>query len=63
MTGIYYPELLDVLRAAGLQGRRELDDQRLADPGPLSGGFPAPPLAVWWHHTASSTSPANDLAT
>jgi len=26
-----------------------------------SGGFPAPPLAVFWHHTASSTSPANDL--
>jgi hypothetical protein len=61
MTGIYYPELLDVLRAAGCKVAENATTNGWQTRARSSGGFPAPPLAVWWHHTASSTSPANDL--
>ena len=63
MTGIYYPDLLDVLADAGC---RVAEIPGLTDGWQTrarsSGGFPSPPLGVWWHHTASSTTPANDLA-
>jgi hypothetical protein len=63
VTGIYYPEMLDVLAAAGC---RVAEIPGLTDGWQTrarsSGGFPAPPLGVWWHHTASSTSPYSDLS-
>lgn len=62
MTGIYYPQLLDVLRAAGVTVAESETTAGWQTRARSSGGFPAPPLGVWWHHTASATSPANDLA-
>jgi hypothetical protein len=61
VTGIYYAELLDVLRAAGCQVAESAVTAGWQTRARSSGGFPAPPLAVWWHHTASATTPANDL--
>ena len=62
MTGIYYPEMLDVLRATGCQVAESSTTAGWQTRARSSGGFPAPPLGVWWHHTASSATPANDLA-
>jgi peptidoglycan hydrolase-like protein with peptidoglycan-binding domain len=59
---IYYPEMLDVLRAAGCAVAENDITDGWQTRARSSGGFPSPPLAVWWHHTASSTSPANDLS-
>lgn len=61
MSGLYYPELLDVLRAAGCHVAESSTTAGWQTRARSSGGFPAPPLAVFWHHTASQTSPANDL--
>jgi len=61
VTGIYYPELLDVLRAAGCQVAESSTTDGWQTRARSSGGFPSPPLGVWWHHTASSTSPSSDL--
>jgi len=61
MTGIWYPEMLDVLRAAGCKVAENSTTAGWQTRSRSSGGFPAPPLGTWWHHTASSTSPANDL--
>lgn len=58
---IYYADLLDVLRAAGCQVAENNITAGWQSRSRSSGGFPAPPLGVWWHHTASSTSPDNDL--
>lgn len=62
MSGIYYPEMLDVLAAAGCLVAENATTDGWQTRARSSGGFPSPPLAVWWHHTASSTSPANDLS-
>ena len=62
MTGIYYPQLLDVLRAAGVAVAESDITAGWQTRSRSSGGFPSPPLAVFWHHTASSTTPANDLS-
>lgn len=61
MTGIYYPDMLDVLTAAGCAVAESSTTAGWQTRARSSGGFPAPPLAVFWHHTASETSPANDL--
>ena len=62
MTGIYYADMVDVLRAAGCIVSESATTNGWQTRARSSGGFPAPPLCVFWHHTASSTSPANDLA-
>ena len=62
MTGIYYPELLEVLGAAGVVCAESATTAGWQTRARSSGGFPAPPLGVFWHHTASDTTPANDLA-
>lgn len=61
MTGLYYTDLLDVLRAAGCQVAENATTNGWQRRARSSGGFPSPPLGVQWHHTASNTSPANDL--
>lgn len=62
MSGIYLTWFADVLRAAGLvvvDSGYGIDGwQRRAR---SSGGFPSTPLGVQWHHTASTTTPANDV--
>lgn len=58
MTGLYLVEAADWLRAAGLTVH-EVDGWQTR--ARSSGGFPTMPLAVQWHHTASSTSPQNDV--
>lgn len=62
MTGIYYTDMLDVLRAAGCAVAENASTAGWQSRARSSGGFADPPLGVFWHHTASSTSPANDLA-
>lgn len=62
MTGIYYTDVLDVLRAAGCRVAESSTTNGWERRARSSGGFAAPPLGVQWHHTASSTSPANDLS-
>lgn len=62
MSGIYYTDLLDVLRAAGCRVAENATTNGWQRRARSSGGFPSAPLGVQWHHTASSTSPANDLS-
>lgn len=62
MSGIYLTWLADVLRANGLT----VVDSGYGIDGwehraRSSGGFPETPLGVQWHHTASSTTPPNDI--
>lgn len=62
MSGIYLVDMVDVLRAAGcVVGESDITDgwQTRAR---SSGGFPEMPLGTFFHHTASSTTPANDLS-
>jgi hypothetical protein len=61
-VSIYYAEMLDVLAAAGCYVAESATTDGWQTRARSSGGFPEPPLGVWWHHTASSTSPANDLS-
>jgi hypothetical protein len=62
MSGLYYTDMLDVLRAAGVTCQESSTTNGWQKRARSSGGFPSPPLCVFWHHTASSTSPANDLS-
>jgi len=62
VTGIYYDDIDETLRAAGLTVRECEYNAGWQTRARSSGGFPSPPLAVFWHHTASSTSIENDLA-
>lgn len=67
MTGIYYngvdgPDMVAAARAAGMSVRESATTDGWQRRARSSGGFSSPPLGVFWHHTASSTSPANDLA-
>jgi len=60
VSGIYYP-LADILQAAGCQVGVNSINAGWETRSRSSGGFPSPPLAVFWHHTASKTSVDNDL--
>lgn len=62
MTGIYYTDMVDVARAAGCIVQIPAVCNGWERRARSSGGFPSPPIAVWWHHTASNTTPANDLS-
>jgi hypothetical protein len=62
VTGIYYVEMVDVLRNAGCVVQENSITNGWQSRARSSGGFPSPPLGVWWHHTASNTSPQNDLS-
>lgn len=62
MSGIYYTELADVLTAAGVPVGVNSINAGWERRARSSGGFPAPPLCVFWHHTASTTSVENDLS-
>jgi hypothetical protein len=62
MTGIYYVELADVLAGAGVAVAVTDVNAGWERRARSSGGFASPPLAVCWHHTASSTSPGSDLS-
>ena len=62
MTGIYYADMLYVLRAAGCRVAESSTTDGWQTRARSSGGFPSAPLCVFAHHTASSTSPANDLS-
>jgi hypothetical protein len=55
-VSIYYAEMLDVLAAAGCYVAESATTDGWQTRARSSGGFPEPPLGVWWHHTASSTS-------
>ena len=59
--GIYYTDAMDVLRAAGLTVRENGTTNGWQSRARFSGGFPNTPVCVFWHHTASSTSPESDL--
>jgi hypothetical protein len=63
VSGIYLTWLADELRSVGLtvvDSGYGIDGwQKRAR---SSGGFPSTPLGVQWHHTASQTSPQNDIA-
>ena len=59
MAGQYLTWLADVIRAAGVNVVEEANWKTRAR---SSGGFPVTPLAVQWHHTASSGSnPRGDI--
>jgi hypothetical protein len=62
MSGIYYTDMLDLLRAAGCKVAENSITAGWQSRARSSGGFPAAPLCVFWHHTASQTTPENDLA-
>jgi hypothetical protein len=60
MTGRYLTDMADVLRAAGLSVEEEAGWQTRAR---STGGYSGTrPYAVMWHHTASNSTPANDIA-
>ena len=67
MSGIYYdgvgaPSMVDAATAAGLVVVVPDVCVGWEHRARSSGGWPAPPLAVFVHHTASDTAPLNDLA-
>lgn len=62
MTGIYYVETADWLRAVGLTVVETGACAGWQSRARSSGGFPSAPLGVQWHHTASNTAPANDVS-
>ena len=62
MTGRYYTELVDVLTAAGVRCHVEAVNAGWETRARSSGGFATAPLGVVWHHTASATSPFNDVS-
>jgi hypothetical protein len=61
MSGIYYVEAADVLRAAGVQVGENSINAGWQERARSSGGFAEPPLGTCWHHTASSASVNSDL--
>jgi hypothetical protein len=61
VVGIYFADVLDVLRAAGCRVAENDTTAGWEYRARSSGGFPEVPLGVFWHHTASSTSPESDL--
>jgi len=61
MSGLYYTDLPDILHAAGVKVGVSSINKGWETRSRSSGGFPSPPLAVFWHHTASRTTVENDL--
>jgi len=61
MSGLYY-DLVAILRGAGCTVKENSTTAGWQTRARSSGGFPAAPLATFWHHTASSTGPENDLS-
>lgn len=61
MSGIYLVWIVDVLRGAGCIVQENGTTAGWQERARSSGGFPSMPLGVQWHHTASNTTPANDL--
>ena len=61
MSGLWYTDLVDILQGAGLTVSVTSVNAGWEQRSRSSGGFPSAPLGCWWHHTASSTSPENDL--
>jgi LysM repeat protein len=59
MGSLYYTDAAQLLRNAGLTVVEYSGWQTRAR---SSGGFSNPPLGVQWHHTASKTSPENDVS-
>jgi LysM repeat protein len=55
---LYYTDAAQLLRAAGLKVVEWAGWQTRAR---SSGGFSSAPLGVQWHHTASQTTPENDV--
>jgi hypothetical protein len=62
VSGLYYADMCDVAAAAGCRVSVPSVCVGWERRARSSGGFPAPPLAVFWHHTASNTTPLNDLS-
>jgi hypothetical protein len=60
MAGIYY-DFASILSNAGCKVGVNSINAGWERRARSSGGFPSPPLAVWWHHTASKTAVNNDL--
>jgi hypothetical protein len=61
MGSLYY-DLVAILRAAGCVVQENSITNGWQSRARSSGGFSAPPLGVWWHHTASDTAVNNDLS-
>lgn len=61
MGSLYY-DLKGILEGAGLTVVVNSINQGWERRARSSGGFSSPPLCVFWHHTASATSPNNDLS-
>jgi len=61
VSGLYYTDMLTVLRAAGLVCKENAITAGWQNRARSSGGFPAVPVCVFWHHTASQATPENDL--
>jgi len=59
VSGTYYTDAAEWLRGVGLT---VVESDGWKTRARSSGGFAAPPLGIQWHHTASSTSPENDIA-
>ncbi len=59
MSGIYYVDAADWLRAIGLV---VVESDGWKTRARSSGGFAKPPLGIQFHHTASKTTPENDIA-
>jgi N-acetylmuramoyl-L-alanine amidase-like protein len=57
-----YFDLAGILTAAGCRVQVGSINAGWEHRARSSGGFPQPPLAVFWHHTASSTSVESDLS-
>jgi hypothetical protein len=60
MGSLYY-DWVSILRNAGCTVAENSTTNGWQRRARSSGGFSSPPLGVWWHHTASQTSPQNDL--
>jgi hypothetical protein len=61
-VGSLYYDLVGILRAAGCTVQENSITDGWQYRARSSGGFSTPPLGVWWHHTASNTTPVNDLS-
>ena len=60
----YFTEMVDVLRAAGVECRVEDVNAGWESRARSSGGFAdGKPLGITWHHTASSASPHSNCST
>lgn len=59
MGNLYYSDAAEWLRGVGLT---VVESNGWKTRARSSGGFNSPPLGIQWHHTASQTSPENDIA-